>query len=470
MVAPTERLSVRECAPSPSKRAGARRSRLALAAWGAIVAIGAIWGAVLNRRGLRLALPTPPLAGHRGPGLHVGLLLPAMIATIIIAGAPLAMRRLRWPRFVAVAVVATLVWTLALALADGHGSLGAGLTRGLTGLSEYIHDARHVHAHATTFLRTFTRNLPHDRTQLRGHPPGFVLLLALLDAVGLGGAMWEAVLVIGAGVSAVAAVLLAVRDVAGEDAARRAAPWLVISPYAIWIASTADALYMALAAWSTTMIILATSRRGSGAAIFAFAGGLLGGLALLGSYGVALAAILPLVVALHRRQLAPVAIAAAGAFVVLTVFAAYGFWWPSGLVATLHEYRVLPLQRPYSYFLINNLSAWALTLGPAIAVALVQLRDRSLWIITGTALASAVFADVSGLSSGEVERIWLPFTIWVLVAGAALSTDEAKLRRWLGLQASSAIVLIALVTTGWCRYGRTDEHARAGRRRRSDRT
>jgi hypothetical protein len=449
MVATTERLKPPLTAPSSSTRSSSRRNRLALAAWGVVVATGAIWGALLNRRGVRLALPTPPLLGYRGPGLHVALLLPALIATIVIAGAPSAIRRLPWPRFVATAVGATLVWTVALALADGHGSLGAGLTRGLTGVSEYIHDAPYVRAHATAFIRTFTRNLPHDRTQLRGHPPGFVLLLALLDALGLGGPMWEAVLVIGAGASAVAAVLLAVRDVAGEGAARRAAPWLVISPSAIWIASTADAFYTALTAWCTAMIILATSRRGSHAAILALAGGLLGGLALMGSYGLVLAAILPLVVAVHRRRVAPIAIGTVGALTVLASFAAFGFWWPSGLIATLHEYRVLPLQRPYAYFLINNLSAWALALGPAMAVALVQLRDRSLRVVVGAVLATVAFADVSGLSSGEVERIWLPFTIWVIVAGAALWTDDTKMRRWLALQASSAIVLVALVTTRW---------------------
>ena len=47
-----------------------------------------------------------------------------------------------------------------------------------------------------------------------------------------------------------------------------------------------------------------------------------------------------------------------------------------------------------------------------------------LWLLVGGGLLAALAADVSGLSSGEVERIWLPFTIWVLPAGAALWTSR----------------------------------------------
>jgi hypothetical protein len=54
---------------------------------------------------------------------------------------------------------------------------------------------------------------------------------------------------------------------------------------------------------------------------------------------------------------------------------------------------------------------------------------------------------ISGMSKGEVERIWLPFTVWLLPAGAALSAGRAS--RWLGLQAAIAIVVAATVRTSW---------------------
>jgi hypothetical protein len=60
-------------------------------------------------------------------------------------------------------------------------------------------------------------------------------------------------------------------------------------------------------------------------------------------------------------------------------------------------------------------------------------------------------ADVSGYSKGEVERIWLPFTVWVLAAGAVLwRTDRvAVVRWWLGLQVTFAILFEVAIKTRW---------------------
>ena len=57
----------------------------------------------------------------------------------------------------------------------------------------------------------------------------------------------------------------------------------------------------------------------------------------------------------------------------LAAFGLTGFWWPAGLLATRHQYGVLRVSRPYWYFVLADLSAWALALGPAMAVALVRL-------------------------------------------------------------------------------------------------
>ena len=106
-----------------------------------------------------------------------------------------------------------------------------------------------------------------------------------------------------------------------------------------------------------------------------------------------------------------------------------------------------------------NLAALAVAVGPAIAVAIARLRDRTLWVIVGAALTAIAIADISGMAKGEVERIWLPFTPWVLVASAALtrreevtrvrSTIRAPQSGWLALQACTAIVVESVARTAW---------------------
>jgi hypothetical protein len=58
-----------------------------------------------------------------------------------------------------------------------------------------------------------------------------------------------------------------------------------------------------------------------------------------------------------------------------------------------------------------------------------------------------VAADISGLSKAEVERIWLPFAVW-LVAAAALLPIRSH-RASLALQASGAVVINSLLLTNW---------------------
>ena len=57
----------------------------------------------------------------------------------------------------------------------------------------------------------------------------------------------------------------------------------------------------------------------------------------------------------------------------------------------------------------------------------------------------------SGMSKGEVERIWLPFVPWAVLATAALSVGRpsARLRPWLGLQAACALVVAVSIWSQW---------------------
>ena len=79
--------------------------------------------------------------------------------------------------------------------------------------------------------------------------------------------------------------------------------------------------------------------------------------------------------------------------------------------------------------------------GPATAVALAHLRRHAVGLLVWGALAAVLIADVSAMSKGEVERIWLPFAVWLLPAGAVLASRPRFARLLLGLQVATAIVL-----------------------------
>ncbi len=102
--------------------------------------------------------------------------------------------------------------------------------------------------------------------------------------------------------------------------------------------------------------------------------------------------------------------------------------------------------RPLALFLVLNLAVLGIACGPAVVAGLARLRDRATWFLVGGALLAVVVADLSGLSKGEVERIWLPFSVWLLVAG---SVHDPPGRGWLAVQVAFALTVQTLVRTGW---------------------
>ena len=105
--------------------------------------------------------------------------------------------------------------------------------------------------------------------------------------------------------------------------------------------------------------------------------------------------------------------------------------------------------RGYPTFVVANLGIFGIVLGPALAVALTRLRDARAWLLVGGGLLAVAVADLSGMSRAEVERIWLPFAPWVLLAGAAIGTTVSQSRRWLALQLATALVIEVVVRTAW---------------------
>ena len=284
--------------------------------------------------------------------------------------------------------------------------------------------------------------------------------MALFERIGLGGERWAVAIVLLVALSGLAAVAITVREVAGEAVARRVLPFIAVAPAAIWLVISIDSFFVGVAAWFVAAFVAATrdadrssARRSDRpqwrADALAVGAGLLAGYLAMLSYGLVLMAPIVVAVAVARRAWRPLIITAVVAVASVLAFVPLGFWWGAGLMGTKHEYDTLGVTRPYSYFVVNNISAWALALGPAIAVALVRLRDRRLWLLVGGAVAACVIADISGMSEGEVERIWLPFSVWVLAAGAALGPKVAAVRGWLALQVTTALVITATVGTLW---------------------
>jgi methylthioxylose transferase len=418
---------------------------LALGAWAALIALGWAWGSELNADGATISLGAPPLFGRWDLRLGPEIIVPISAAVAIAIAVPTACRTLRWPGLVAAAGLAAFGWALALALTDGLG----GINLPLEGPSEYL-PAVGLVGSPGELLSTFTERIGDYTTHVRSHPPGMLLALWGLDEIGLGGSWPAALLVIAVGASAAPAALITMRAVAGEGPARRAAPFLVLVPAAVWIATTADAFYMGIGAWAVAVSVLAIVDDGRRSDLLATGGGLLFGACVFLSYGLVLLAAIPLAVAVAGRRLRPLLFAAAGSAVVMLAFLAAGFWWLDGFFAIREQYLSSIAQtRPYDFFVVNNLAAFGLALGPVAALGLARLRDRRGWLLVGGAVAGVLLADLSGMSKAEVERIWLPFVPWVLLAATALPSSAGWVRALLGAQAACAIAIQVGVRTIW---------------------
>jgi methylthioxylose transferase len=353
-------------------------------------------------------------------------------------------RSMGWRRLLLGGMALCAAWAVALAFVDGSNAL----TTPLVTRWDYMVDVPKVGS-VTEFLHHFVGRLDLYSTHVRAHPPGMILLLTLLDRLGLGGPGPAAAFLIAGGSAAVPAALLAVREIAGERASRAAWPFLAFAPAAVWIATSADALYAGVSAWGVALVVLATGRRDRRGDLMAAAGGLLLGAAAFLSYGLILIAAVPVAVAVYRRRLRPLLVAAASAAIVAGAFALIGFWWLDGLTATRVQYlKSAARARPQHYFWIGNLGAFALALGPAAVVGATRLRGRGVAVLVAGGLLAVALADASGFSRGEVERIWLPFVPWILVAGSSLGEERAT-RAWLTLQLALALAIQLIVRSPW---------------------
>lgn len=424
--------------PAGERRRG--RSFEAVLAWASLVVVAIGTGRLVLGNGRSVLILFPPFAGQLAPRFGVRGIIPVVVGAAIVLCGPELTRRLSWGWLMVVAMAAAGAWALSLAWVDGTHAL----VQGLANRTDYLAQVRILPPPAE-FVRTFVRRILDYRTQVRGHPPGFVVLLWSMNRIGLGGATAEAWLVIAAGASSVPAVLIALRDVAGEDRARRTAPFLAAAPMAVTVASSADALYLGVGAWAVALIVLATGRRGLSSDGLALSGGLLFGAGLFLSYGLAPLGLVFLVVAVDRRRVRPLVVAGAGIVTVVIGFALAGFWLLAGLVRTRRLYNhTMGALRPYGYFVFADLAVLAVMVGPAVAAALGRGPSRTQLLLAAGGFAAVLVADLSGLSKGEVERIWLPFAPWLITSCAAFEGDRST-QGWLAANVATGVAFELLI-------------------------
>lgn len=393
---------------------------------------------------------------HLGPGTPLAIL----IAVAAVVWGPGLAARLSWRTALAAGYLLAVSWTFALALVDGW---QRGLAGQLTSQDEYLAAVPGI-TDIPAMLRSFSGRIVDFQpdswiTHVAGHPPGATLTFVWLDRIGLSGGGWAAVVCVLISGAAAVAVPVTIANLGSRDLARAALPFVALIPGAVWLGVSADALFTGVTA--TGIALLAIGAR-TGRTAACLAGGALLGFGIFLSYGLVLMSALAMAVVWALRSWRALALGVVGALAVVAAFALAGFWWLDGYHLVVERYyQGIATERPYAYWVWADLACLALAVGPAAAAGLRRAVPDFLAGLPGARPVSALpvvalvraaalavlTADVSGLSKAEVERIWLPFAVW-LVAGAALLPASSR-RGWLTAGAVTALVVNHLLLTNW---------------------
>jgi hypothetical protein len=432
-------------------------------------------GALLYALGHPVRASTAPLDANWLPHAGPGTPLAVAVAVLTVWHGPRLAARLPWRSVLGLSYAAALAWTFSLALVDGW---ERGIAGRLSTSYEYLHEVPGV-TDIPAMLRHFTARILDFQpdswtTHVAGHPPGALLVFVWLDRLGLGGGAWAGVLCMLVGAVTAVAVPQTVRSLGTEEAARAVVPFIVLFPGAVWIGVSADGLFAGVTSAGVALLAVAVTRAATipAATIPALAGGVLLGFACYLSYGLVL--MVPIVAAVvllgtpGGRRTAWWAVAAAGT--VAAAFTIEGFAWPTGYhLVTERYYQGIAAHRPYAYWVWADIAILAVSAGPFAAVVLRRAAGhawpsvlhragrppppapstvpRACWLLPLAAAVAIAGADLSGYSKAEVERIWLPFGVW-LMAGAAL-TPAGNRRLWLAGQAAIALTINHLLLTTW---------------------
>ena len=396
----------------------------------------------------------PPLHAVWHPRVGWGTVPALLLAVLGVRHAGALAESLPWRRLLIVVFLAGLAWMLALAFVDGS----HGVSRILGEQYEYLRTARSTtDLHAT--LQEYVSRIRveagprHWPVHIAGHPPGALTFFVALDRIGLGSGFAAGMVVTVLAATTAVAVLVTARLLGAEGAARRAAPFLVLGPAAVWQSVSADAMFAATAAWGIACLALAATRRSLGWSVLA---GLLLGCCVMMSYGLPLLGVLAVAVLVVARSWFPLVPASVAALAVVLVFAMFGFSYLDALPAIHDRYfEGVGGRRPWAYWIWGDLAALAFSAGPIAFAGVAQLsrarfRDagtRTVAWLSGAGVAMVLLADLSQMSRAEVERIWLPFVPWLLLSCALL--PEPWRRRGLVVQVVLALAVQHLLLTGW---------------------
>ncbi len=400
-------------------------------------------------------LGVPPTHGFLDPKVAPTSGLAVLIALAGVTWGEALARRLSWRALMLTSYVVGLAWLLSLALVDGE----SGLTRVMTNDDEYLVTARSI-TDVPTMLHDYVDRIAQSHPDnwpihLAGHPPGAVLLHIGLVRIGLGGDLTAALAIVAVAATIPLATMLTVRLLGAESLARLAAPFLVLTPSAVFLAVSGDALFAALAAWGLAALAAAATSTGRrGLVGWGVVAGLVLGWCVMSSYGLPLLGVLALAVLHLARSWWPLPIAGVSALGVVLAFAVSGFaWWEAYPVLVDRYWDGIAATRPASYWMWGNLGALLVSGGPLLGAGLAVAARRHtggarvVALLAGAAALAIVLADLSRMSKAEVERIWLPFVPWLTVSVALLPPGW---RRWgLGLQVLAALLVQHLLYTSW---------------------
>ena len=447
----------------------ARRETLAVAAGAVLVAAAFVLPHL--KLGVRPRLDIGPerFATHAGSApifgaweLHAswGTGPAILVALAAVRWGPIVAQRLSWRVLTLGTWAVACGWAFALAMIDGW---QRGFAGRLTTRDEYLSQVPTI-TDIPAAVRTFSSRIldyqPNSWvTHVSGHPPGALLTFVWLDRIGLHGGAWAGLLCLLVGSSAAAAVVIGVRALADEQTARRAAPFVAVAPTAIWVAVSADGYFAGVAAWGITLLAVAVHRAVRSPALVATGAGLLLGWGVFLNYGLVLLGLPALAVLMSAsdwrvmlRVLGPAALAAVG---VAVTFAVAGFYWFDGYTLVQQRYwQGIAKYRPFRYWGWANLACVVCAIGLGSVAGISRVFDRAairrrsgFHLVLLAMLAVIVCADLSMLSKAEVERIWLPFTVWLTAAPALLPVRSHRV--WLALNAAGALLVNTVMVTNW---------------------
>ncbi len=405
-----------------------------------------------------------PVLADLYPRVGPATVFAVLIAVATVAWGPSLAVRLRWHTLLAGGYFLSVAWTLALALVDGW---QRGVAHQLASGGEYLGVVGKI-SDIPRFVDTFASRIVDFQpdswpTHVSGHPPGATLVFVWLDRLGLSGGGAAGLVCVLAGAAVAVAVPVTVAALGRRDLARAAVPFVALLPGAIWMGVSADAMFAGVTASGVAVFALGTSRLGGGRAggrMLCAVGGAVLGFGIFLSYGLLLMAPIALAVVLVTKCWRALAYAVPGALAVVAVFAFAGFWWLDGYQLVVERYHQgVASHRPYWYWVWANLASLTLAVGPAAVAGLRRAAPSFLAglpgrgepspvvaLVRGGALA-VLTATVSGLSKAEVERIWLPFAVWLVLA--AVTLPSASRRWWLAAQAGTALVVNHVLLTTW---------------------